>query len=119
MTKTFTVKHNILEVDRCVFPGCESGIFHQPETWPQKVKDSLEFAWLLTKKYSVKLLKGEVDLEAAETRLEIEAESPDDIQLFYSEWVNDLTFLEITECIDCEEEMLQEIKSIKLILNAA
>ena len=119
MTKTFIVKHTLLDVDRYAFPGCKSGIFHQPETWPQEVKDTLEFAGQLAKKYSVKLLKGEVDLEAAETRLEIEAESPDDIQMFYSEWVNDLTFLEINEYKDCEEEMLQEIQSIKVILNAA
>ena len=39
--KKFIVLHNLLDIDRYVFPGCNTGIFHRPEEWPKKVKKEL------------------------------------------------------------------------------
>ena len=95
MMKTFMVKHNLLEVDRFVFPGCKSGIFHRPEQWPEKVIEKLKMAEEIAKKHSLKLLKGEIVLEEEITKLEIEAESAYKIQKFYEEWGVELSFLKI------------------------
>ena len=74
--KLYSVKHNILEADCCIFPGCgDSQMFHYPERWPQSVKDTMKIAGELAIKYSLKLLKGEVNIKENVTVLEIEAES--------------------------------------------
>ena len=117
--KSFTVEHNLLEADRYVFPGCQSGKWHQPDLWPQGVKDILEKAGVLAKKYSLVLLEGSIDIEEDKTYLIIEAESSDDIQKFYSELGDEITFLKIKESEGCDKEVKQQLQSMKEILTAA
>ena len=64
MMKTFIVKHNILEVDRFVFPGCKTGIFYRPKQWPKIVIEKLEMA---------EKIAGEVDLTKADAGRAIDA----------------------------------------------
>ena len=101
--KKFIVKHNLLELDRYVFPGCKSGIFHRPEQWPDEVKEKLAIAEAIAKTNSLNLLKGEIYLEEELTQLEIEAESSDSIKRFYMDWAEEIQFLEIEECESFEE----------------
>jgi len=99
----FIVKHNLLELDRYVFPGCKSGIFHRPEQWPDEFKEKLAIAEAIAKIHSLNLLKGEIYLEEELTQLEIEAESSDSIKSFYMDWAEGIQFLEIEECESFEE----------------
>ena len=101
--KKFIVKHNLLELDRYVFPGCKSGIFHRPEQWPEEVKEKLAIAEAIAKIHSLNLLKGEIYLEEELPQLEIEAESLDSIKRFYMDWSEGIQFLEIKECESFEE----------------
>ena len=105
--KKFIVLHNLLDIDRYVFPGCKSGIFHRPKQWPDEIKEKLSISETIAKKYSLKLLKGEIILEEEITKLEIEAESAYKIQKFYEEWGVELSFLKIKEseiCMKSEKE---------------
>ena len=105
--KKFIVLHNLLDIDRYIFPGCKSGVFHRPEQWPDKVKEKLSISETIAKKHSLKLLKGEIVLEEEITKLEIEAESAYKIQKFYEEWGVELNFLKIEEseiCMKSEKE---------------
>lgn len=102
-SKKYLVKHNLLELDRYVFPGCKSGIFYRPEQWPERVRKKLAIAEAIAKNHSLNLLKGEIYLEEKLTQLEIEAESADSIQRFYNDWDEGIKFLEIKECDSCAE----------------
>ena len=105
--KKFIVLHNLLDIDRYVFPGCKSGIYYRPEQWPDKVKEKLSISETIAKKHSLKLLKGEIVLEEEITILEIEAESVYKIQKFYEEWGVQLNFLKIEEseiCVKSEKK---------------
>ena len=101
--KKFIVLHNLLDIDRYVFPGCNTGIFHRPEEWPKKVKKELSKSEKIAQKHSLKLLKGEINLEEELTKLEIEAESSRQIKRFYTEWGIELHFVKIEELETCEE----------------
>ena len=105
--KKFTVLHNLLNIDRYVFPGCKTGIFYRPEEWPEKVIEELSISEKIAKKHSLKLMKGEIILEEGLTKLEIEAESAYKIQKFYEEWGVQLNFLKIEEfeiCVESKKE---------------
>ena len=83
--KKYYVSHNVLEIDRYVFPGCKSGIFYRPEQWPKNIIEELLLSEKIANKYSLKLLKGEINLEEDVTVLEIEAESENHIKNYYKE----------------------------------
>ena len=95
--KKFVVLHSLLDVDRYVFPGCQTGVFFRPEQWPEKVKKELSVSEKIAKKHSLKLLKGEINLEKNITKLEIEAKSAKKIHSFYVEWGVELNYLQIEE----------------------
>ena len=124
--KTFLIQHNILEADRYVFPGWSNKNFLNPEAWPQSIKEILAYAEVQCEKHSMILLKGGVDKQKDLTQILVKAESADSIKTLYKEMEpalkkqgEEITFLKINECIDCEDEIKNEIQSIKVILNAA
>ena len=95
--KKFKVLHSLLDIDRYVFPGCKTGVFHRPEQWPEKIKKELSLSEIIAKKHSLNLLKGEINLDENITILEIEAKSVAKIHSFYAEWGVELHFLQIEE----------------------
>lgn len=128
----FVVTHDILEVDRLVFPGQSGDQFFQPDKWPSSLLEVLEDVGKLANKHKVRLMRGEVRDKEGLTYLWVSSPTKKHVQKFYDAFQivldatgggHKLVDLTISED-DCREysddlktDIYKEINSIKKILS--
>ena len=86
MINEYLVYHNILSIDKFVFPSGDNNFFLNPETWSKELIKVIDLSKKLCVKHNINLVKGWVNYEKNRTQLTIHAYDENSLRAFYQDF---------------------------------